>query len=129
MRKSETKSFKTSDGEIKITVTQLGGLEAGRLLPEVVKKVLPLINAKKLDDVKFDQVTELLDADQLEAMLLKLLKGAQYQVNGQISDLTRDVLDEMFAGQVNELINLGRFAFMVNFGNFFKGASGAAVKK
>lgn len=135
MLKIETRQI---DG-LDVTSQQLPATRSYRLLPKVLKLIVPVLGAtrgkKGIDDVDvaaLAPVLEQLDDATMDALLLETLvctsvvttndKGAQVKY-----DLTsKQWIDAAFGGNVVALVKTMAFALQLNFAGVFHESAGAA---
>ncbi len=126
-RRSESKEFLTCEGPVMITVTALGGNEAGLLSAKLLNLIGPtMVGMASADDSKMvvdlaSQLTAKITAAEFESIKTQLLKGAQAQVGDQFEDVDRGFIDRYFAGEPGALFALIAFALKVNFKTFLPG--------
>lgn len=129
MRKQETKKYAVDGGEVEITLQALGGIEGSKLGVKLGGMLGPSVIAlftsaqsqtggAEAGRMLFDKLTP----DVFEGLLKQLTKGAQMKtVEGEFEDVTVQLLDNTFSGNVAGLYRLLFDAVGLNFQNFSQG--------
>lgn len=145
MRTTHEERFNTSRGCFIFYVSQLGGLAAGKtlvriapLIPQLVKvfagvelksltggaEALKKFDLNKLDLGALGSAIASLPPDEFERLAVELLAGSFGVGTDSTSgedvriDLTKNMIDQLFVGQVWELFKLIGFAIKVNYLGF-----------
>lgn len=138
MREPEKQLFETKDGQVEVTLNQLGGIASGLLMVRLAKAHASAIGkmglafagggSVKLALDAFSDLASGLDEREFERLLLELTKGGQALVNGEFEDLNRVLIDRMFTGHPEGVFELLWFGMRVNYENFFERLADLAKK-
>jgi hypothetical protein len=122
MREIKPIKFVTVHGPSEFHLQQMGGMQAGLLLIELAKKAGPalgaLANPSDLDVAIVGKLVAAIEPEDFESLCKKILLG-RVSFGGEFSDLDSTLVDQMFAGSVENLFKLVWEALQLNYGNFF----------
>lgn len=128
MREQKEVEIETSEGTAKVTLTQLPGMQGGKLFVKLTGLLGPGISslalALKAKDADAAGVAAGLLADRLsdsqfEAVTLQLLKGSRAAVGEDFVDLDKGGIDRLFEGHSSDLFKLVYESLRENYGSFF----------
>jgi hypothetical protein len=95
------------------------------------RKVLSAFLGGKVDATSIGAATTALFAqltpERQEQVLLALLRPCRALGKGQPEELTREVVDTLFAGRLDELMRLVHASIRVNYGSFSRALSGSGL--
>lgn len=126
----EEVEVETSKGTAFVSLTQLPGMQAGKLLVRLTGVIGPGVSGlavamKSKDGAQASKAAEVLaqrlSEDEFERITLQLLRGARARVPGQeeFIDLNKQTLDSLFEGCSEGLFRLVFAALKGNYASFF----------